>query len=462
MINDVLDFSKIEAGKLDLETIEFSPRDCVGTSVEMLAMSARGKGLDLFCRIHADVPDILLGDPGRLRQVLVNLAGNAIKFTHRGEVAVEVRRSPCGEEGSCVLRFSIRDTGIGISPEKRAAIFEPFAQADGSTTRHFGGTGLGLSISSRLARMMNGSISVESTVGEGSVFHFEARFGLPPELEPSFRDASLAGLTALVVDPSATGREIVDEILRQWNILPDLAADAGTALARIEGAKKRGERYGLMILDCDAPGAAEELASNPELTDLPMVMTSYSDRRSAVARSRPAAWTGLVKKPVLEEALLEAVREAGRNGHPKDLSHEIAALSLQIETKPRGFRILVCEDNLINQKVAMRMLISQGHAVTIADDGRKALAALEAEPFDAVLMDVQMPVMDGLEAVAEIRKREQSRGGHIPVIAMTAHTLKGDRERCLAAGMDGYVSKPIDKRQLFETLDRLTTQSPAL
>jgi CheY-like chemotaxis protein len=192
-----------------------------------------------------------------------------------------------------------------------------------------------------------------------------------------------------------------------------------------------------------------------------VVITSYWDRQLAVACFRPAAWTGLVNKPVLEEALLAAVREAGRGGYPKALSREITSLSLQVEAKPRGFRILVCEDNLINQKVAMRMLNSQGHAVTIGDDGRKALAALEAEPFDVVLMDVQMPVMDGLEAVAEIRKREKSRGGHIPVIAMTAHTLKGDRERCRAAGMDGYVSKPIDKRQLFETLDRLTPQSSA-
>jgi CheY-like chemotaxis protein len=356
------------------------------------------------------------------------------------------------------LRFSITDTGIGIPLAKQAAIFEPFAQADGSTTRHFGGTGLGLSISSRLAEMMSGRISVDSRVGQGSVFHFDAHFALTRPDEPAFRDTSLAGVTALVVDTSATGRGIVEGILRQWDIIPVLAAGAGPALALIE---EGGKRYELMIVDCDSAGTAgglellEEIASDPEFADTPVVMMSYSDQRSAMARLRPGGRTEPVKKPVLEKALLAAIHEAMRRGPvaaPPPVRNEISVQA------PQGLRILLAEDNLVNQKIAIRLLSSQGHSVTIADDGRKALAALDAESFDIVLMDVQMPVMDGFEAVAEIRKREKATGGHVTVIAMTAHTLKGDRERCLAAGMDGYVSKPIDKRQLFEVLDSLAPQ----
>jgi PAS domain S-box-containing protein len=469
VINDILDFSKIEAGKLELLPAPFPLRDSLADTVRTLALRAQEKGLELAYHIAPDVPDDLVGDAGRLRQVVVNLVGNAIKFTDEGEVVVDVRVQERTAEG-VGLHWAVTDTGIGIPADKQRAIFAPFEQADGSVTRRHGGTGLGLTISRRLVELMGGRIWVESEVGRGSTFHFAARFGLAPgpagaALEP----AALEGLPVLVVDDNATNRRILVEMLSNWRMRPTAADGGAAALTELRRAAAAGEPFPLVLLDARMPemdgfGLAEHIRTHPDLAGATIMLLSSSDRAGDASRCQALGIAAALMKPVKQSELLNAIlavlhRESGplapRADHPEPAA-----------PTGRRLRILLAEDNLVNQRLAVRLLERHGHTVVLAATGKEALAVLAREPFDLVLMDVQMPEMGGLEATAAIRARERGTGRHVPVIALTAHAMKGDRERCLAAGMDGYLSKPIQPRELLQALDGLAggqapTASPA-
>jgi two-component system, sensor histidine kinase and response regulator len=469
VINDILDFSKIEAGKLDLEAIPFSLPDRLGDVAKALALRAHHKGLELACHVGSAVPDALVGDPGRLGQVVTNLVGNAIKFTERGEVVARVEVAERTDEDVC-LHFAVRDSGIGILPEKLGAIFTPFEQADNSMTRRFGGSGLGLTISSRLVGMMGGRIWVESEMGKGSTFHFTARFGAPRDAEAlpaTVEPAGLHGLPVLVVDDNATNCEILVEMLTRWGMKPTAAADGPTALGEMDRAAAAGEPFALVLSDAQMPGMdgftlAEHIGRRADATRATLLMLSSADRQRDAARCRELGIGAYLIKPLKKSELLEAITTA--LGAPPVLQDAPPAVDRDKEEtagRPsRRLRILLAEDNPTNQLLASALLRKQGHDVIVAGNGKEALTALEtsgewrtaddsAAPFDAVLMDVQMPEMDGIETTSRIRALEHGRGRRLPIIAMTAHAMKGDRERCLAAGMDGYVSKPIQTQELL-------------
>jgi PAS domain S-box-containing protein len=460
LLNDILDFSKIEAGKFELEQIDFRLRDNLGDTLSTLALRAHAKGLELACHVRPEVPDTLVGDPVRLRQILVNLVGNAIKFTEHGEVVVRVAEEARTED-DVYLHFTVRDTGIGIPHEKQRAIFNAFEQADSSTTRQHGGTGLGLAISAELARMMGGKIWVESEVGKGSTFHVTARFGVRQGVEePVAAELSeLRGLRVLVVDDNATNREIVNEVLTSWRMRPSVAAGARAALADLESALAAGDPFALMLSDVNMPDMdgfllAERVIENPRYRGVRVILLTSADRAGDADRCRALGLAGHLTKPVRQSALLDAILLAFGKRGPRD-GRKAEAPRPRPPSAGRPLRVLLAEDNDINQLMAVNLLENWGHHVTVANNGREALDALAREPFDAVLMDVQMPVMDGFAATATIRSNEKAAGGHVPIIAMTAHALKGDRERCLAAGMDGYVSKPIQAAELRATLEQL-------
>jgi signal transduction histidine kinase/CheY-like chemotaxis protein len=452
LLNDILDFSKIEAGKLDLESLDFRLRDTVADAVRLLALRAHGKGLELAYQVRADVPDDLVGDPSRLRQVVVNLVGNAIKFTERGEVVVEVEAET--DADGVELHFAVRDTGIGIPAEKLDRVFEPFVQADTSTTRTYGGTGLGLTISTRLVELMHGRLWAESTVGEGSTFHFRIRLGrsrvpVATALEP----ARLHSLPVLVVDDSATNRRMLEDLLRGWQMRPVAVASGRAALAELKRATNEGEPFPLLLVDglmpeMDGFALVERVRQHPALTGAVVMMLSSVDRQGDAARCRELGVARHLIKPVKPSDLLDTILSVLGGSPPADQKTAAAAVS----ATPR--RILLAEDNPVNQKLVVRLLEKQGHQVVVRSNGREALRALEEGPFDLVLMDVEMPEMTGLEAAAAIRDRERATGGHVPVIAMTAHAMKGDREQCVAAGMDDYVSKPIRAEELYAALAR--------
>jgi signal transduction histidine kinase/DNA-binding response OmpR family regulator len=463
VINDILDFSKIEARKLQLDSTDFNLRDALGDAMKALAVRAQQKGLELACHILPEVPDDLTGDPGRLRQIVTNLVGNALKFTERGEVVVHVGMEAETADEAC-LHFAVSDTGVGIPPERQQLIFEAFTQADTSTTRKYGGTGLGLTISSRLVELMGGRIWVESAVGQGSTFHFTARFALAKE--PAVRPlrappASLHDLPVLVVDDNATNRRILHEMLSHWGMRP-LAVDGGqAALAALEQARSAGEPFPLVLLDGHMPemdgfDLAERIQQGPGRTRTTVVMLTSAGRPEDIARCRQLGITAYLMKPIKQSELFDTVVTAlsGPLRPP-----QAAAICPQPvpSAGERPLRVLLAEDNAVNQKLAVRLLEKQGHMVAVANNGQEALAALERQPFDLVLMDVEMPEMDGLEATAAIRRKEQGTGRHIPILAMTAHAMKGDQERCLAAGMDGYLSKPIQVKELFATIAGLLT-----
>jgi two-component system, sensor histidine kinase and response regulator len=465
VINDILDFSKIEAGKLHLESIPFDVRDCLGDTIKTLGLRAHAKGLELTCEIPPDVPDALEGDPGRLRQVVVNLVGNAIKFTESGEVAARVelvRRDATG----IVLRFSVTDTGIGIPLGKQAAIFEPFEQADGSTTRKYGGTGLGLAISSRLVEMMGGVMGVESRLGFGSTFHFTARMGV--QQNPVIKDRlnhspDLAGLPVLIVDDNATNRRILKELVLHWRMRPETAEGAREAIAMIRGAIRAGTPYRLILLDAMMPemdgfDLAVQIAADPTLFGPTLMMLSSAGRQDDAARCRSLGMAGYLTKPIKPSELLEAISEALGSA----ANQEAAGSSESVECRPaRRLRVLLAEDNVINQRLVVRALERDGHTVEVVGDGQAAVDRISEarDHIDAVLMDVQMPIMGGFEATAEIRRAEQATGAHIPIIALTAHAMSGDRERCLSAGMDSYLSKPVRVDDLLLELGRLTPRT---
>jgi PAS domain S-box-containing protein len=470
VINDILDFSKIEAGKLDLDPDPFLLREVVGDTLKALALRAHAKGLELACDVRPDVPDTVVGDSGRLRQVLNNLVGNAVKFTETGEVVVSAERVPVNGPGVRV-RFTVRDTGIGIPKEKHATIFAAFSQADSSTTRRYGGTGLGLTISVRLVELMGGRIWVESEPGKGSAFHFEAHFGAAQgsAVRPAARPpAVLRGAPVLVVDDNATNRRVFEETLRLWDAKPTCADSGATALAELRRAAAAREPYALVLLDAMMPGmdgftVAEQIAREPALAGVPLMMLTSADRQGDVARCRALGLAAYLVKPVKPTELHRAIITALGNDIPSSSAGEKAraghrpAASASV-TRP--LRILLAEDNLVNQRVAVRLLEKCGHTVTVAGHGGEAVEATGREQFDVILMDVQMPQMDGFEATRLIRQREHGSGQRTPIVAMTAHAMKGDRERCLAAGMDEYLSKPVQRDALLQVLASVAGPAP--
>ncbi|MCI0462759.1 MAG: PAS domain-containing protein [Gemmataceae bacterium] len=466
VINDILDFSKMEAGKLDLDTISFPLRDSLGDTMKTLALRAHKKGLELASWVLPEVPDHLVGDPGRLRQIIVNLVGNAIKFTEQGEVVVRVEPvSQTAEEAT--LHFAVRDTGIGIPRAKQQAIFAPFVQADGSTTRKYGGTGLGLAISARLVELMGGRIWVESEPGQGSTFHFTVRFGLargPAVPAPRRRPASLQGLPVLVVDDNATNRRILEEILTNWRMKPTLVDSGRAALAEIQRSAAAGEPYPLVLLDLMMPEMdgytlAAQMKQHPEFGGSTIMMLSSAE--GSAARNQELGIAACLMKPIKQSELFDAIVTSLGVSLPED-DQPTAAAQAPAPASPQHLRVLLAEDNAVNQKLAIRLLEKRGHRVVVAGTGNEALAALERERFDVVLMDVQMPELDGFETTAAIRAHEQGTGAHLPIVAMTAHAMKGDRERCLEVGMDGYVSKPLQANELFEVVESLVgARAPA-
>jgi two-component system, sensor histidine kinase and response regulator len=468
VINDILDFSKIEAGKLDLDLIDFNLRDSLDETTRAFAVEAHQKGLELVCDVHPDVPAAVVGDPTRLRQVVTNLLGNAVKFTERGEVVLRVEAESRETDG-VLLHFVVRDTGIGIPPEKRELIFEAFAQADGSLTRRYGGTGLGLTISARLVEMMQGRLWVESEAGRGSQFHFTARFGLgrigsdkslarPPALGHRASEALLRDVPVLVVDDNATNRQILERTLARWGMRPALADRVDAALAALRQAKAAGRPFTLVLIDCHMPEAdgfvlAERIQRDPLLAEAAIMMLTSGGRPGDAARCRERGIAAYLTKPVRQPELWEAVLSVlSRKGLEAGRSSLVTRHSLR--EGRRGLRVLLAEDSAVNRTLVDRLLSKRGHTVLAVTNGRDALAALETHTFDLLLMDVQMPDMDGFEAMAAIREQERATGKHLPVLALTAHAAPGYRERCLAAGMDGYISKPIHAQELFEAIDR--------
>jgi PAS domain S-box-containing protein len=468
VINDILDFSKIEAGKLELDSSPFSLREMLGDTLHLLAFRAAQKGLELAGRVAPDVPDDLVGDPGRLRQIIINLVGNAIKFTERGEVTVEVRaadRAAANPQSAIYnLQFSVRDTGIGIPPAKHDLIFQSFAQADTSTTRKYGGTGLGLTISARLVEMMGGRIWVESEVEKGSTFHFTTplvRQG-PQADRPVPQPVNLEGLRVLVVDDNATNRRILEEVLGHWDMRVTLVDGGRPALAALEQAHDAGESFALVLIDGHMPGMdgfmlAERIQQNPRLAGTTLVVLTSGGQPGDIAECRRLGIASYLLKPVKQSDLLRALTNALRLPRRGEASAE-PALVAPGESQQR-LRVLLAEDNPVNQRLAVRLLEKRGHTTVLAGNGKEALAALEGQTFDLVLMDVEMPEMGGFEATAAIRAREQGTRRRLPILAMTAHALKGDRERCLAAGMDGYVAKPIQAQELWRVIQEIVSTS---
>jgi two-component system sensor kinase len=465
LLNDILDFSKIEAGKLELEAAPFDLRDKVGDAMYTLGYRAAAKKLELAYRIAPEVPDRLVGDFGRLGQILINLAGNAIKFTDRGEVVMDVGLETASDD-EVLLHFAIRDTGIGIPADKQQLIFEAFRQADSSTTRRFGGTGLGLAISLQLTALMGGRLWVESAVGQGSVFHFTARFGLPREAAPpSPRPEALLGLPVLVVDDNPTNRLILKEVLTYWGMRPTLVEGGVQGLDELRRAARAGEPYPLVLLDAMMPemdglGLAQRVREDPAVPACRILLLSSAGVPDDSARCRALGIARCLTKPVkqsdLREAILRSLSEVNETGRQE--ANDMGAVpAASAGGRPR--RILLAEDGLVNQEVAVRLLELRGHRVVVARNGKEVLAALKQQEFDLVLMDVQMPEMDGFETTAAIRQEEQATGAHLPIIAMTAHAMKGDRERCLAAGMDGYLAKPIQSKALYEAVESVSSTS---
>jgi PAS domain S-box-containing protein len=464
VINDILDFSKVEAGMLELEREPFALRTSIGETMKVLGHLAHRKKLELAWQAAADVPEWVVGDRGRLRQMLVNLVGNAIKFTEQGEIVVTVRVENFVRNG-VALNFCISDTGIGIPAEKQRLIFEAFTQADGSTTRKYGGTGLGLAIAQRLAGLQEGNLWVESEAGKGSVFHFTVCLGLPDKsfvLPKQPVPDALRGLRSLVVDDNRTNRLIVAELLRQWGMLPEEAENGKAALKILHWAQQDGKAFRLAVLDAQMPEMdgftlAQRIREEPCFSSVAMIMLSSAAQPGDAARSREAGIAASLIKPAQPSELLDAILNTV--GKHANTVHDPARLpqSCVPEALAPGLRILLAEDNAVNRQLAIRLLEKRGHSVIAVNDGRQALEALEREKFDLVLMDVQMPEIDGLEATRTIRGRERNTGIHQLIISVTAHVMKGDREKCIEAGADDYISKPIQSEELYAAIERLWT-----
>ena len=467
ILNDILDFSKIEAGRLTLECLPFSVRDSLHAIMKALALRAHEKGLELVYDVRPEVPDTLLGDAGRWRQVLMNLIGNSIKFTDRGEVVVCLALEATLNEHVC-LYVTIRDTGIGIPPEKQLLIFDAFTQADSSTTRRFGGTGLGLTISRQLVELMGGRLWLDSTVGQGSTFHFTACFGraAQPFASPiSTPPVQLRGLPVLIVDNSATHRRLYTEMLARWGMQPHAVDSVPAALLALEQAMHTARPFALVLLDAIMPSMnglalATCLKAHPTLVAPPLLVLTTTSQALDTKRRQALGIAMALTKPVNQSELQQALCALLKAPAAATTTHTMEPSPSR--TSRYQLRVLLAEDNVVNQRLAVRLLQKWGHTVTVATTGTEALAAWEREPFDLILMDVQMPRLGGLEATMVIRQQEQGTATHISIIAMTAHAMPGDRERCLDAGMDAYVSKPIDPQVLFDTIERLMPSMHAL
>ncbi|MGA7188268.1 MAG: response regulator [Candidatus Acidiferrales bacterium] len=464
VINDILDFSKIEAGKIDLEAVDFNLRDCLEATLKTLAVRGDEKGLELLCEIAPEVPEIVQADSSRLRQILTNLIGNAIKFTDAGEVALRVQVDAIDGE-SRLLLFVVSDTGIGIPPEKQKLIFDPFTQADTSTTRKYGGTGLGLTISSRLVTMMGGKIWVESEVSRGTQFHFtvqckcseatlEVGTTAPPEV--------LRGVKVLIVDDNRTNRRILEGILKRWEMKFMSVEGGETALAELSAAREAAEPYALILTDVHMPGMngftlVERIRQTPGLSAATIMMLTSAGHRGDAQRCKELGVSAYLLKPIRQSELREAIARVLGAREQQGAIPLLTRYSLRDARDPAEvLRILLAEDNVVNQRLTTRLLEKRGHRVSVAANGREALDALARESYDLVLMDVQMPEMDGMEATAKIREMEKITGRHQPVVALTAHAMKADHDLCLAAGMDGYLTKPIRQQELDELLEKYT------
>jgi two-component system, sensor histidine kinase and response regulator len=462
VINDILDFSKIEAGKLDVESIPFDLRESLGETMKSLGHRAHQKGLELIYDVRPEVPEALLGDPGRIRQILVNLIGNAIKFTEHGEVLVTVVEE--SEQGAITcLHLAVKDTGVGIPTDKQKIIFEAFSQADGSMARRYGGTGLGLAICTRLVTMMGGKIWVESQPGQGSTFHVTLRLTLQdkPAASAPLQPEQLLAMHALIVDDNFTNRTVLSGVLTRWGMKPTAVEGGRAALQALEVAKNTGRPFPLVLLDGHMPEMdgftlAERIKRDPELVGATIMMLTSAGHLGDAARCRELGISAYLAKPIGQGELLQAICDVLNLSTQKRAS--LVTRHTLRESRNRS-RVLLAEDNAVNRTLAVRLLEKRGYIVSPTCNGREVLAALEKEDFDIVLMDVQMPELDGFGATAAIRDMERLTGRHIPIVALTAHALKGDEEGCLSAGMDAYISKPIRTIELFATIERLLGKS---
>ena len=457
VLNDILDFSKIESRKLDLESIPFPLGDAVADAMKPLAIIAGQKGLELIVGIDPDVPVTVVGDPVRLKQILTNLANNAIKFTEQGHVLVSIGQE-ARDGDRLVLHARVTDTGIGIPQDQQSRVFEAFSQADGSTTRRFGGTGLGLTISSNLVRLMGGTMWIESEVGVGTTFHFTVHLGVGPAAAPGVPNPELAGVRVLIVDDNAVNRQILERRALDWQMEPVCVDGGRKALDALIAAAREGRPFTLMLLDADMPEVdgfvvAGEVSRRSDLADTRTVMLSSAGLGDEETRSAQAGIGAYLTKPARTSDLLAAIARALDHNARRPSQPAVQQTESSVGPKPR--KVLVAEDNVVNQRVAVSLLRKRGHEVTLVDDGAKAVDAVARERFDVVLMDVQMPEMDGLEATAAIRRREAACGGHLRIVAMTAHALNGDAERCTASGMDGYLSKPLDPGKLYAIVEEI-------
>lgn len=468
IINDVLDFSKIESNKIELELIPFNLRDAVCNSVFSLAHQAQKKQLELSCHLPPSLNYDVIGDPGRLRQVIINIVNNAIKFTHEGGIQVQVKEES-STDAEVMLHFIVSDTGIGISQEKINSIFKAFTQADGSTTRTYGGCGLGLTISSQLVKLMKGKIWAISQLGQGSQFHFtlslqhmerdQAKKPSPVQIE------NLNNLPVLIVDDNETNLQILEKMILNWKMNPTLSSSGKAALANLQKAQDLGNPYALAIVDYYMPKMdgfmlTEEINAMQGITKPIIMMLSSSGIRGDAARCRKLGITAYLPKPIKQSVLLDAIMLAFGSTAQGGANIPLITRHSLREARQR-YCILLAEDNHINQKVATRLLEISGHTVSVAQNGNEVLSALKKMPFDLILMDVQMPKMDGLEATAAIRRQEKKSGGHIPIIAMTAHAMQGDKEKCIESGMDAYISKPIDPKELARIITHIVNTSRA-
>ena len=463
LINNILDFSKIEAQKLELESVEFNLQSLVDAMIDSLAIKANKKGIDLIPYIDPSIPKIIVGDPTRLRQVIINLVDNAIKFTSKGEVIARLEQE-FKTPNEIMIHFSVSDTGIGIPKEKQDKIFESFTQADGSTMRNHGGTGLGLTICKQLVQMMGGKIWVESEPGMGSTFHFTALFKISEKTELKTIDLEhykLYGLRVLIVDDNSTNRQILKQVLTKWQMKPEIANSGKAALTIMKRAKNIGESFSIVLMDYQMPdmdglATIELIKQDKEIAETKIILLSSVNDIGNLG-TNPNIDACLLK-PIKQSKLLDTIMNV-LGARITDDKPFCLYPQPQIDEKIQYLNILLAEDNLVNQKLAARMLEKRGHQVEIANNGREALAILEKRDFDLILMDVQMPEMDGFATTAAIREKEKTTGEHIPIIAMTAHAMKGDREKCLIAGMDDYISKPIRSEELYKAIESFSCVS---
>lgn len=468
LINDILDFSKIEARKLVLEKTAFNLREMLEGTVEMVALAAGEKGLELTCQIAAEVPSRVCGDPNRLRQILLNLVGNAIKFTHGGEVAIRVQRD-CEDDAAITLRFAVADTGIGVARDRQGALFAPFVQADGSTTRKYGGTGLGLAISKQLAELMGGEIGLESEEGQGSTFWFTAvleQTAVTADI-PADEHISCEGMKVLVVDDSAASRMMLDTLLKSWGCRPAHAANGQSALAALRKAVRLADPFVVALLDSDLAGTdgvelARQIAGDPSLKRTSLVMMHSAGRRCSAGQMERLTLSGCITKPVLESRLRKVLDIAlGGSKGPEVPAGELSAQGSDLKPAAVKARILVAEDIVPNQEVALAILAKLGHHAVAVGTGAAAFQAMAVETFDLILMDCEMPEMDGYEATRRIRRTEAQTGRpRIPIVALTAHAVSGDRDKCMESGMDDYLSKPIDPKHLAAAIQKWLSRPP--